>query len=506
MTTEISSHLLDQLSDYVAERMGLHFPPSRRRDLEQGVLRAAPEFGFDNVESCVRWLLLSPLTKTQVEILASYLTVGETYFFRDGKSFEVLEGQILPELIRTRSAAGRYLRIWSAGCATGEEAYSIAILLRRMIPDFSDWNITILATDINPSFLHRASVAVYGEWSFREVPSWTKERYFRKTKNNRYEILPGIKKQVTFSYLNLAEDAYPSLMNNTNAMDIIFCRNVLMYFSRQKQKEVVLKLHRCLIDGGLLISSPSESSAELFSAFRQVHYSGVTLYQRAAEETLPAERPAWEEPLPLHLSMPLSPVIEPTVKPGAVVAGPSPATALSVSEAESAALHPDDLYRESHESYERGKYADAEGKIRKLLAGAGDHAPALALFARLHANMGRLPDARELCERAIAEDKLNARYHYLLSSILEEMGLAQEAASSLKRALYLDHNFILAHFALGNLARKQGKATESGKHFENALSVLSTVGQDSVIPESEGITARRLTEIIRTMMLEDISA
>ena len=506
MTTAISSHLLDQLSDYVAERMGMHFPPARRRDLEQGVRRAAPEFGFDNLESCVRWLLLTPLSKTQVEILASYLTVGETYFFRDGKSFEVLEGRVLPELIRTRSAAERYLRIWSAGCASGEEAYSIAILLRRMIPDIKDWNITILATDINPSFLHRASVGAYGEWSFREVPSWTKERYFRKTTDGRYEILPGIKKQVTFSYLNLAEDSYPSLMNNTNAMDIIFCRNVVMYFSRQKQKEVVLKLHRCLVEGGLLISSPSESSAELFAPFHQVHCPGVTLYQRGAEETLRAECLALGEPLSHHPSVPLPPVIEPAVRPDDAVAGPSLATPPSVGAAESATPHPDDLYEEAHESFERGRYFDAEENIRMLLAGDGDHAPALALFARLHANMGRLPDARELCERAIAEDKLNARYHYLLSSILEEMGLAEEAGSSLKRALYLDHNFVLAHFALGNLARKQGKTVESEKHFENALSVLSTVGQDSVIPESEGIIARRLTEIIRTMMLEDISA
>jgi len=201
--------LLSSLSDFLAAQMGLHFPRERWSDLERGIAAAASEFGIVDVESCIGWLVSAPLTRNQVEILASHLTVGETYFFREKRSFEVLETHILPELLRARGEAGSPLRIWSAGCCTGEEPYSIAMLLDRLIPDAARRNITILATDINPRFVRKAAEGVYSEWSFRETPAWVRERYFNRRKDGRFEIKPHIRKMVTFSYVNLAEDTYP---------------------------------------------------------------------------------------------------------------------------------------------------------------------------------------------------------------------------------------------------------------------------------------------------------
>ncbi len=230
MATSIPAALLSQLSEFVATQMGLHFPKERWRDLERGIRSAAREFDFKDAESCLQWLVSSPLAKGQIEILARHLTVGETYFFREQKSLEILEGYVLPELIRTRRENEKRLRIWSAGCCTGEEPYSIAILLAKLIPDLKDWKITILGTDLNPRSLQKASEGVYSEWSFRGTPEWVGERYFTRAKDGRWAVLPSIKKMVTLHYLNLAEDAFPSLLSNTNAMDVIFCRNVLMYF------------------------------------------------------------------------------------------------------------------------------------------------------------------------------------------------------------------------------------------------------------------------------------
>ncbi len=446
MKSGISETLLSELSDFVATRMGLHFPGERWHDLDLGVSSAAAEFGFGDAETCIKWLVSSQLMKQELEILASHLTIGETYFFREKKSFEVLEKQILNGLIRSRIENERDLRIWSAGCATGEEPYSIAILLNRMIPDIEDWNITILATDINPRFLKKAQKGLYSEWSFRDVPAWTK-KYFNKTKHG-FEIIPAIKKMVTFSYHNLAEDAYPSLLNNTSAMDIIFCRNVLMYFSQARVKQVVSALYLCLVEGGWLVVSPVETSQVLFSQFIAVNFPGAIFYKKELAMSQRSQR------------------IEEFI--------------------------PEKIYRPPEEKI---KTAKEEQK-----AASQDHdTKAMILLARSYANCGKTVPALEWCEKAIAIDRLNPGCHYLHAMILQERGQVEKAVKSLQRALYLDQDFVLAHFALGNLCKQQGKIKESERHFMNALSLLRRFKNDEILPESEGITAGRLSEIITSI-------
>ena len=217
-----------RLSGLIAEQMGLHFPHERLVDLQRGLAGAAEDFGFDDIAACADWLLSTPLNKAQLQVLATHLTIGETYFFRDKKSFDVLASSVFPALIHARRGRERRLRLWSAACCSGEEAYSLAILLHQVLPDLADWHVTILATDINPVFLRKAVAGSYGEWSFRDTAAGFKERYFTRTEDRRYTIRPEIQKLVTFEHVNLVEDVYPSLATDTNARDIIFCRNVLM--------------------------------------------------------------------------------------------------------------------------------------------------------------------------------------------------------------------------------------------------------------------------------------
>lgn len=497
---------LSHLSDFIASRMGLRFPRERWRDLERGIGSAARELGFRDIGSCIRWLLSSPLTQRQTEILASHLTVGETYFFREKKSLSVLEESILPELIRARRMAERSLRIWSAGCCTGEEPYSIAILLDKLIPDLQNWNVTILATDINPRFLQKASEGLYTEWSFRDSPSWIKERYFERKKGGRFEILSKIKKRVSFSYLNLAEDTYPSLMNNTNAMDVIFCRNVLMYFAPERAKKVIDHFYRSLTDGGWLIVSPSETSQALFAPFATVNFPGVIFYKKdrdllrtaplaEAFPAIPVEGSRSSFHLPVHL------LPEPAAE---VVLTQETGAFLPLEDQKQEAANPRSApYAEAASLYERGCYSEASEKIAGLLKDHPDDAKAMTLLARVYANQGKLVEALQWCERAIAADKLAAEGHYLLATILQEQGLVAEAVLSLKRALYLDPNFVLAHFALGNLTRQQGKLKESEKHYANALALLDAHRSEEVLLESEGMTAGRLMEIIRSTTFKE---
>ncbi|HUU30037.1 MAG TPA: CheR family methyltransferase [archaeon] len=504
MTESISNISLSRLSELISSHMGLHFPTDRWPDIQRGIRSAAPEFGFNDAGSCIQWLLSEPLTRNQIEILASHITVGETYFFREKPLFDTLREHILPELIHPRRENGRLLRIWSAGCATGEEPYSIAILLSKMIPDINDWNVTILATDINPRFLEKASLGLYKEWSFRNTPPDLKEEYFTKTKENCYKILPQIKRMVQFAYLNLAEDTYPSLLNDTNAMDLIFCKNVLMYFAPEQQKKVIRKLYQVLVDDGWLAVSPSETSQLLFSQFASVNFPQAILYRKDLYKkdrrpVLPAQdfEPAFtilEHPLELDLE------VEPPL-PWPVQSDPDqhPVARPERQEPEPQ-LIPEPrptLFEEARALYGQGNYTAAADK---LIKSAPDDYQAFALLARVYANMGQLTEAFEWCEKAVSADKLNPGAHYLRATILQELGQVNEASASLKRALYLDPDFILAHFALGNIASRQGKLKESERHFRNALALLESYGQAEVLPEADGVTVGRLSEIISLMI------
>lgn len=466
---------------FVEERMGLHFPEERFRDLERGLCSASKEFGYKDAFSYLNWLLSTPMSHSQVEMLASHLTIGETYFYRDQKSFDALSEHILPGLMQSRKGKEQRLRFWSAGCATGEEAYSIAMLLDNIIPDINEWNITILATDINPHFLKSAAEGVYREWSFRSAPLWVKERYFTKIKDG-FKILPRIRRMVTFSYHNLVDDPYPALVNNTSAMDIIFCRNVLMYFSQNRTKKVVRYLNRCLMDDGWLVISPVEAFHATSSLFRGVRFHGATLYRKTkndevkvllAETGIESQIPKWDKAAFQRLdNIPQAPA----------------------KNEKADALHHNLSFLEQPEK--------TEVSDRKLpLLPQDDNAGAsLSFQARSAADQGRLSDALTLCEKAISADKMKPSLHFLYGTVLQESGRADEAAASFKRAIYIDQDFVIAHFALGYLRHRQGRHKKAGKHFENACSILKSYRQDDILPESEGISAGRLLEIIQTMM------
>jgi chemotaxis protein methyltransferase CheR len=452
VTGTISAPLLGQLSDFVADRLGLSFPPDRWADLERGILSAAPELDFTSTGEFARWLLSSPLSRSQIETLASHLTVGETYFYRDSRAFEALEERVLPELIRARGKCEKRLRIWSAGCCTGEEAYTIAIILKRVIPVLSEWNLTILATDINPRFLKKASKGLYGEWAFRGCPAWIRKGYFTRTGGGLSQLCPDIMGMVHFAYVNLAEDTYPSLVNGTNAMDIIFCRNVLMYFTWDRMRRVADNFHQALLDGGWLFVSPSEASHALFRNLIMETGEGTILYRkedgrsRPAEVLPEAEAPAPEE-APSWGAMPES-TRETPLPPAPQPKGEKP----------------------------------------------------MALLARAYANQGKLAEALELCGKAIVLDRLDPGLHYLRAMILQEQGQVDEAVVSLNRALYLDQNFALAHFSLGNLVRMKGKRKDAVRHFKVALSILGGYTLEEVVPASEGMTAARLREIVESTL------
>jgi chemotaxis protein methyltransferase CheR len=480
------------LRELIVERMGLHFSGERKADLYRGLEAAAREFNMGTAEECAEWLLSGRLSQSQVEAMAAHLTVGETYFFRERKTFEALRNRVLPDLISARRNGERRLRAWSAGCCTGEEPYSLAILLHEIVPDLADWQVTILATDINPRSLRVAINGTYGEWSFRDSSTDFKNRYFERTESGRYSILPAIKNLVSFQHLNLAEDRYPSIVTNTNSMDLIFCRNVLMYFAENQIRRVVEKLGHSLTPDGWLAVSPSEVSQELFQGFATVNFPGATLYRKSLRTASESVRPSGARLAFEKASAAEEPHCPPPAKP---VQTAKKRTGISQTEA---APKRSEAYASALRLYEEGLYREAAEML--INDATVLEAPQFSLLARSFANQGELQTALSWCDRWIAVDKVDGLGHYFRGIILLEQGADEEARRSLLRSLFLKADFVLAHFALANLERSAGRSDEANKHYKNALRLLALSRPNDLLPEAEGLTSGRLTETITSLM------
>ncbi len=494
--------LWERLSHFIAENIGLHFPPERISDLQRGLGAAAAEFGFADHARCAEWVLSGVLTRPQLHALAGHLTVGETYFFRERKTFEALSNVILPDIISRRRGREQRLRLWSAACCTGEEAYSLAILLQQLLPDWKDWNVTILATDINERFLQKAAAASYGEWSFRDCTPLFKERHFTRAPDGRYEVAAQIRDRVTFAQLNLAEDSFPSLSTDTNAMDVILCRNLLLYFTAAHARKLVAKLYNALVDGGCLAVSPSECSQELFSRFATANFPGAILYRkdgvmersaRARAASLPPPA-APQESVTALTEVPLRPQVAPAMplqKSSSSIGLPQPLTAAEY-------------------AFSQGRYGEAVDALLPAFADsaidistgrlpAEHESRAFSVLARAYANQGNLTAALLWTARWIDSNKIEPTAHYLHAMILQEKGEWRDARRALQSALFLQPDFALAHFALGNVARADGRAAEANRHFANALRSLRHRSPDEPLPDSDGMTVGRLVQTINAL-------
>ncbi|MGH8185236.1 MAG: CheR family methyltransferase, partial [Steroidobacteraceae bacterium] len=433
-----------RLSELIAQKTGLHFPPERSVDLQRALSGAAGEFGFSDPLACADWLVSTRLTSAQMQVLAGHLTVGETYFFRERPTFEALAEHVIPELAQRRWHERR-LRVWSAACCTGEEAYSLAILLQQRLPAWRQWRITLLATDINERFLDKARNAVYGEWSFRDAPAGLKERYFTRTAEDRFMVNTEIQQLVRFARFNLVEDDFSQLLSTVGALDLILCRNVLMYFTPAQARKVVTNLRRVLCDDGWLAVAATEGSHALLHGFMPANFPGTILYQK--NEAAPKRAP----PPQAQAKISIQPVAAPVLPP------------LTDSKA---APEPEEL----------------------------------ASRARSLANQGSLHEALTWCDRWIGAAPLDSAARYLRAVVLQELGDRQGARLALNQAIYLNPELVLAHFALGNLDKTGGKETEARKHFTNALTLVRRASPTDLLPESDGLTAQRLEEIIVTLL------
>ncbi len=458
---------LDLLDRFVEERLGLSFGERRRRDLERGLGAAARAFGQTDLGAFVRWLLSGAPARTDIERFGGHLTVGETYFFRDPRAFAALEKVILPELIE-RCRPLRRLRIWCAGCSSGEEPYSIAILLHRLIPDIGKWSIDLAGTDINLRALRRGVDGQYSQWSFRGCDLQELAPFVRQEGHNRFAVSDVLRDMVRFSFLNQVEDTYPSLTNNTAAEDLVICRNVLMYFREDRAVAAAHRLFQCLVKGGYLLLGPAELHMLRGDDVEAVTIEGATCFRHtrppaadtAGRPPVPAVE-AKERPLPWQKP---SPEVVPVPRPRASERRPAPPPSTAA------------------------------------VPRATAPSPDLLQEARALANQGKLEEALHCCDRILEENRTHAVAHYLKATISLEAGDEPAATVALRKTLYLVPNFIVAHFTAGMVARGAQRNLEAIRHFREARSLLRDRPADWEVPESDGMLAGRMKEVLDQLL------
>ena len=472
--------------ELVQRTSGIELSEVRRSDLERAVQRTAERMSMHGPAELHAHLSHAD-SAVDLEAFIAELTIGETYFFRHRAQFDALERTILPDLIARRSQERR-LRIWSAGCATGEEPYSLAILLDRMLPDREAWSVMILGTDINRASLEQAQRGTYRSWSFRGVDQATQRRYFTRS-GDEHRIAPEIARMVTFSYLNLVGDAYPSLATNTTSMDLVLCRNVLIYFGAQAIEGVLGRLHDSLCDGGWLVSGPADTSANGYAGFEVRAFPG--------RHRLPAARAVAGGSS--RGSPPEGAAAGTERRPGASDAlahaasrslassGPAGRRARRAPSPEEVAAFT--LWRSGHD-------ADAAAERLSLLADAAPSDPWPAyLLGKVCANERRLDEALEWADRALEREAVFAPAHYLRGLVLDEQGDLRAATDAVRRCVFLDPGFALGQYALAGFLARLGETERAIKTIESVIHAVGESPRETEVPEGDGLTAGRLLEL-----------
>jgi chemotaxis protein methyltransferase CheR len=435
--------------DFVQQRTGLYFRSVQHAHAVTAIERAMRRAGTNNPMDYVARLEvdLAALDELVVE-----LVVGETYFFRFPEQFECLADTVLPELT-ARTDQDRVMRFWSAGCATGEEAYSMAIVLREAgLLGQSH----ILATDISKPALEHARRAVYQEWALRGDGSRRVEPH-ATCGDGSHHLAAEIRDAVHFAHVNLAFDVYPSLVTGTGHQDVIFCRNVLIYLAPAVIPRVASSLFNCLAPGGWLFTAASDPPLDQDAPFETVDTPGGVYYRRPLESPAAKKSRSWQSgPAEMEPSLQTT-----AVRPDADV---TPATMVEL----------------ARQALLAGQY----DRAAELTATCTNLEEASCLHVKALANSDT-DLAQAACERILAEHPLSVELHYLHAVLLMEQRRDQQALTAIKRVLFLDRSQVIAHLTLGALLRRIGDLPGAYRAFRNTLDLCQTEDGTCHVPLTE---------------------
>ncbi|MEM1212916.1 MAG: protein-glutamate O-methyltransferase CheR [Planctomycetota bacterium] len=264
-TLSLTDTQFDKLRKIVYDRAGIHFQDTKKYVLESRLARRVEELEFEDFDQYLMFLTAGPYQMDEFQEMFNRITINETSFFRNEPQLDVFERTVLPKLLEARKAT-KTLRLWSAACSSGEEPYTLAIQLHRTLGvRLADWRIEILGTDISEKVLETASSGVYTHYAVRSVNPMVLSRYFKQDGRN-YVLDPEIQSMVSFQKLNLKDTL---AAKRFGTWDVIFCRNVMIYFDEQMKTSCVKLFHNQLNDDGTLFIGHSESIRNLGVPFIQ---------------------------------------------------------------------------------------------------------------------------------------------------------------------------------------------------------------------------------------------
>jgi chemotaxis protein methyltransferase CheR len=267
------------LRDFIYNTCGMFFTIQKKYFVESRLTKRMEKLSIKVHGDYFRYLKNGPAGATELRQLLNDLTTNETYFFRNPPQLKALENQLLPEVAAPKEKIGfRKLKIWSAGSSSGEEAYTLAmVLLEKRMTFLKNWTFEIIGTDINDEVLAKAKEGIFNSYSVRHVPDFYMKKYFQKESGDRYLLSPEVKKLVNFQHLNLYDDNKMLFMKT---FDFIFCANVLIYFDTASKSRVVQHFYNNLQNYGYFFVGQSESLHGVNDNFKTVHFPGGFAYKK----------------------------------------------------------------------------------------------------------------------------------------------------------------------------------------------------------------------------------
>lgn len=472
----ISQGLLTDFIELVTAQTGLAIRDQDRNTLSRKIWTRMNRLGINSPQFYYRLLSIGAGQNNQEwQEFVLLLTNIESYFFRDRGQFSLLRNQIIPELI-DRAANTKTLRIWSAGCSTGEEPYSLAMLLWEILGDRPDWHITIIGTDINEDALHRARCGRYTSWSFRTTDEAFQQKYFTAIRHH-YQINEKLRSMVQFRYLNLFKDTFISIDPPLEQIDLILCRNVFIYFEPNAIARTLDKFYHSLTERGYLMTGHAELYNQNVSQFQTKIFPESVVYQRPQPQFLPVK----EIPPPLPKS-PLPRLEKPSLVIHSAPRQIDPTIA---------------LLAQAQYLFTLKNYPVALDKAHQVLRLHPQNLEAHYLVAQIQANTGHYEQAVQSCHRILSLDPFSVKAYTLLAQIADEVGDREGTKNFLKKIIYLEPKSLFAYWELSYIYELEGNWQKAQKMYKATLALLEDLPLTQRVSDRDPLTVGQLKEKIQ---------